>query len=85
MLDQLEPLDIYRRKLLDKKKREASKSQMDTHLLNVENNRYQQSVSSSRDNYMVDALKKVRQSNVTHDENLTAFNGTWLHNQAIKK
>ncbi len=82
---ELEPLDIYRRKLLEKKKRDAQKSQMDTHLLDVKKNRYEQSVSSSRDKYMIGALKKVRKSKVTHDENLTRLNGTWLHNQSMKK
>ena len=82
---ELEPLDIYRRKLLEKKKRDAQKSELDSHLLNVENNRYQQSVSSSRDDYIKKALKEVRKSKVTHNENLTRLNGTWLHNQSMKK
>ena len=46
---------------------------------------FNQSVNATNDRYMVDALNKVRESNVTHPENLTRMNGTWMHNRSIKK
>jgi len=36
------------------------------------------------DHAMKDALLKVRQSDVTHHEDLTKLNGTWMHNRSLK-
>jgi len=37
------------------------------------------------DKYMYDAYKKVRESDVTHHEDLTRISGTWFFNKSLKK
>jgi len=46
-------------------------------------NAFHQSVSASGDTYIAEALRKVRESKVTHPESLTRISGTWLYNQTI--
>ena len=46
---------------------------------------FNQSVHATKDRYMVDALTKVRESDVTHPESLTKMNGSWMHNRSFKK
>ena len=44
---------------------------------------WNQTISAAEDHYMTDALKKVREKDhITHHENLTRWNGTWMHNQS---
>ena len=39
--------------------------------------------AASSDTYIASALKKVRQSKITHPESLTRISGTWFHNQKM--
>ena len=44
---------------------------------------FHQSVAASQDSYIASALRKVRESKITHPESLTRISGTWLHNQTL--
>ena len=78
------PLEVQRRLDQEQKLRNLQKTQMEEKIVEMENRNYQRSVSSSRDNYMIEALKKVRQSKVSHHEDFTRMQGNWLHNQSMK-
>ena len=56
-------------------------SEMDTRRVNRETSAFNQSVAATNDSYMKDALNQVRQSDVTHNEDLMRFQGTWMWNQ----
>jgi len=36
------------------------------------------------DKYMYDDYAKVKESNITHHEDVTRLNGTWFYNQSLK-
>ena len=80
----LVPLKVQHRLEQEEKLRTHQKKQMDEKMVEMENRNYQRSVSSSRDTYMINALQKVRQSKVSHHEDLTRIQGNWLHNQSMK-
>jgi hypothetical protein len=79
------PIAVTRRELEDQEKRQSQQSQMDANRVQQTTRTWNSSVSASNDHYMVSALSKVRESNVTHHEDLTRINGTWMHNQNMKK
>ena len=58
---------------------------MDTERVKRDSRDFNQSVDASKDKYMIDALTKVRESDVTLPETLTKLNGTWMHNRSIRK
>ena len=58
---------------------------MKSRRVETDSRNFNQSVNATNDRYMVDALNKVRKSNVTHPESLTRMNGTWMHNRSFKK
>jgi hypothetical protein len=82
--DVLQSLDVQRRESEKQKLKELQNKRMENRLVQRETNNFNQSVNASNDQYMKDALSKVRQSEVTHSETLTRFNGTWMHNQKMK-
>ena len=85
MEDKLIPRNVYRRQQDQQKHRQSQQSDMDSKRVERDRRDLNQSVSASNDHYMVSALSKVRESNVTHHEDLTRINGTWMHNQNMKK
>jgi hypothetical protein len=46
-------------------------------------NAFHQSVAATGDTYIAEALRKVRESKITHNPELLRRNGTWLYNQTI--
>ena len=46
-----------------------------------ETNAFNQSVATTTDTYIRDALKQVRQSNLTHKEDFMRLQGTWICNK----
>ena len=58
---------------------------MESRRVDGDSRNFNQSVSATNDKYMVDALSKVRESDVTHPESLTKMNGSWMHNRSFKK
>ena len=84
MEDKLIPRTVYRRQQDQQKLRQSQKSEMNRKLVGRDGRDFDQTVSASNDHYMRDALTKVRQSDVTHNETVTRLNGTWLYNQTLK-
>ena len=84
MEDKLIPRTVYRRQQDQQKHRQSQKSTMDANWMERDRRDFDQTVSASNDHYMKDALTKVRQSDVTHNETVTRLNGTWLYNQTLK-
>ena len=86
MIDQpLIPLEMQRKLIEKEKLLKVQKEQMGRKLVNKPNQNFNRSVNASNDRYMVDALKKVRESKVTHHEDLTRINGTWVFNKSIER
>ena len=84
MEDILTPRNVSRRQQDQQKLRQSQQSQMDSKRVEKDRRDFNQSVGASNDLYMKDALAKVRQSDVTHNETVTRLNGTWLYNQTLK-
>ena len=83
--DSLVSLDVSRRRQEKQKLNQTQQSVMDTERVERDTRQFNQSVNATNDKYMIDALTKVRESKVTHHEDLTRFNGTWMHNRSLKK
>ena len=84
MEDKLIPRIVYRRQQDQQKQRKSQKSTMDANWMEKDRRDFDQTVSASNDHYMKDALTKVRQSDVTHNETVTRLNGTWMFNKSLK-
>ena len=78
------PLDVQKRKLDAEKLRHQQKIDMNMRRVEDASNRFRSSVNAFNDHDMADALKKVRQSNVTLPDDLTRLNGTWMHNRSLE-
>ena len=78
-------LDVSRRRQEKQKLKQTQQSVMDTERVERDTRQFNRSVNATNDKYMIDALTKVRESKVTHHEDLTRFNGTWMHNRSIRE
>ena len=67
----------------ESKLRETQQKKMEERLVEKPAQAFHQSVAVSGDTYIASALRKVRESKVTHPESLTRHSGTWLHNQTL--
>ena len=67
----------------ESKLKKTQQNQMETKLVEKPSDAWRQSLDASGDTYIASALRKVRESNVTHSESLTRISGTWLHNQTL--
>ena len=65
------------------KLKKSQQKQMDNKRVEQPSNAFHQSVAATGDTYIAEALRKVRESNVTHPESLTRISGSWLYNQTI--
>ena len=81
----LVPLDVSRRREEQQKLKQNQQREMDSRRVYRDSKNFNQSVNASQDKYLVDALSKVRKSDVTHSEDLTRMNGTWMRNRSFKK
>ena len=81
----LVPLDVSRRREEQQKLKQNQQREMESRRVDGDSRNFNQSVSATNDKYMVDALSKVRESDVTHPESLTRMNGTYFHNRSFKK
>ena len=82
--DPLVSREVSIRRDQEQKRKTAQQKELENRQVNRDSNAFHQSVDASNDQYMRDALSKVRQSKVTHSETLTRMNGTWMHNQNLK-
>ena len=83
--DPLVPIDVSRRREEQQKLKQTQQREMESRRVEGDTRNFNQSVNATNDRYVVDALTKVRKSNVTHPENLTRMNGSWMHNRSFKK
>ena len=81
----LVPLDVSRRREEQQKLKQNQQREMESRQVERDSKNFNQSVNASNDKYMVDALSKVRESDITHPESLTRMNGSWMHNRSFKK
>ena len=78
-------LDVSRRREEKQTLKQNQQREMESRRAERDSKNFNQSVNASNDKYMIDALSKVRESDVTHPENLTRMNGSWMHNRSFKK
>ena len=78
-------LEVSRRREEQQKLKQTQQKQMESRRAEMDSRNFNQSVNATNDRYMVDALTKVRTSDITHPENLTRMNGSWMHNRSFKK
>lgn len=78
-------LDVSRRREKKQTLKQNQQREMESRRVDRDSKNFNQSVNASNDRYMIDALSKVRESDVTHPENLTRMNGSWMHNRSFKK
>ena len=81
----LVPLDVSRRRKEQQKLKHTQHREFESRRVERGSRNFNQSVNATNDRYMVDALSKVRESDITHPESLTRMNGTWMHNRSFKK
>ena len=67
----------------ESKLKKSQQKLMDNKRVEQPANAFHQSVSASGDTYIAEALRKVRESKVTHPESLTRISGSWMHNQML--
>ena len=67
----------------ESKLKKTQQKQLQKRLVEKPSDAWRQTLDASGDTYIASALKKVRQSTVTHDETLTRMSGTWLFNQTL--
>ena len=78
-------LDVSRRREEHQKIKQNQQKEMESRRVERDSKTFHQSVSATNDRYMIDALNKVRESDVTLPEDLTRMNGTWMHNRSSIK
>ena len=83
--DPLVPIDVSRRREEQQKLKQTQQREMESRRVEGDTRNFNQSVNATNDRYVVDALTKVRKSNITHPENLTRMNGSWMHNRSFMK
>ena len=74
---------VSRRSDEESKLKKTQQNQMENRLVQKPSDAWRQALDASGDTYIAEALRKVRESNVSHPESLTRISGTWLHNQTI--
>jgi hypothetical protein len=79
--DPLVSRDVSMRQREAEKLKAKQQKQMNQRRVEAPSNAFQQSSNAHNDEYMKQALSKVRESRVTLPYALTRHNGTWIHNQ----
>ena len=78
-------LDVSRRKEEQQILKQNQQKEMESRGVDRDSKNFNQSVNATHDRYMADAVNKVRTSDVTHPEDLTRMNRSWMHNRSFKK
>ncbi len=81
----LVPIEVTRRREEQQKLKQTQQKEMESRRVDRDSNNFNQSVNATNDQYMVDALKRVRTSGVTLPEELTRRHGSWMHNRSFNK
>lgn len=77
-------LDVSRRAKELSELKQIQKYEMSFNQIENEKDNYNKSTSASKDNYMIEALNRVRQSDVTFNNDYTDMNGSGLFNPKVK-
>ena len=77
-------LDVSRRAKELSELKQIQKYEMSFNQIENEKDNYNKSTSASKDNYMIEALNRVRQSDVTFNNDYTNMNGSGLFNPKVK-
>ena len=75
----LTPVSVQRRELEALERNSKQKIEWDKKRLEDERKQHYQSYNASTDDYMKEALSKVRKSNVSIPQDLAMFNGTFIY------
>jgi hypothetical protein len=67
----------------ESKLKKSQQKQMGSRLVEKPSDAFHQTLSAASDTYIAEALRKVRESKITHPESLTRISGSWLYNQTI--
>ena len=67
----------------ESKLKKTQQKQMEDRLVEKPADVFHQSIAASGDTYIAEALRKVRESKVTHPDSLTRVPGTSMHNQML--
>jgi len=81
----LASLNVSRRREEHQKLKQNQQKEMESRRVETDSRDFHQSVSATKDKYMIDALNKVRESDVTLPEDLTRMHGTGMRNRSFKK
>ena len=79
--DPLVSLDVSMRQREREKQKTQQQKEMDNRRVAAPQSAWNQSVAATTDIHMRDALNQVRQSDVTHNEDLLRLQGTWMWNK----
>ena len=79
--DPLVSRNVSMRQQERQKLKTQQQSEMNTRMVERETNAFNQSLAAAEDKYMRGALNQVRQSDVTHNEDLLRLHGTWAWNK----
>ena len=83
--DTLVSLEVSRRRENQQNLKQRQQKEMESRRVERDSKNFNQSVNATNDQYMVDALKRVRTSGVTLPEDLTRRHGSWMHNRSFNK
>ena len=75
--------DVSKRASEESLLKKTQQKQLEKRLVEQPAHAWRQSLDASGDTYIAEALRKVRQSKITHPEALTRMSGTWIHNQKM--
>ena len=67
----------------ESKLKKTQQNQMENRLVEKPSDAWRQTLDASGDTYIAEALRKVRDSNVSHPESVTRISGSWMHNQML--
>jgi len=79
------PLYIQRRNKEEKDATIHQTKELENRLVDVERKNFRSSVNATKDDYIRNAMKKVRESKVGLPESLTRHNGSWVYSQSLNK
>ena len=67
----------------ESKLKKSQQKLMESRLVEKPADAWRQALDASQDSYIASALRKVRESKITHPESLTRISGSWMHNQML--
>ncbi len=83
MDDTLKSIEVQRRELEKQNLKIEQAKEFEKRLMEIPTSHAASNQNAFNDKYMRDAYAQVRQSKVTHNEDLLRKNGTWFYNKTI--